>query len=84
MEKKIRKITIEWESAEVPEWFENLACDNRCLSFSMKEAVTKQEWHELIQNKAGRLMCEQSWLKEFPDKALEFAEKLIECIYYIE
>lgn len=84
MEKKIRKITLEWESAEVPEWLENLVTDNRCLSFNMKEGVTEREWHELIQNKAKRLMCEQSWLKDCPAKALEFAETFIEYIYYIE
>lgn len=84
MEKKIRKITLEWESAEPPEWLETLACDNRCLSFDMKEAVTEKEWHELIQDKAKQLMCEQSWIKEFPDKASWLAEKFVESLYYIE
>ena len=84
MEKKIRKITLEWESAEPPEWLENLVVDNRCLSFSVKEGVTEKEWHELIEEKMKWYMNEYDYLKNFPKKALEFATASIEGAYYIE
>ena len=82
MEKKIRKITLEWESTEPPKWLEKIGADNRCKSFEVKTGVSKEEFQEQAAKKLEELS--KMGLPVLRDDVVKLAEAFIEIKYYIK